>query len=74
MNYLQARILEAAGMPLTGYQKFLLELKEDIPVINAFGYYGRDGGRKQKGRLPRDGRIRRHQRQSELDGGDPLGD
>ena len=43
MNYLQARMLKACGMPLTGYQKFLLDLKEDIPIINAFGYYGKDG-------------------------------
>ena len=42
-NYLQTRIMQMYGSPMTGYQKFLLELSEDIPVINAFGYYTKDG-------------------------------
>ena len=28
---------------MTGYQKFLLELSEQIPVINTLGYWGADG-------------------------------
>ncbi|MBR2256186.1 MAG: sulfatase-like hydrolase/transferase [Blautia sp.] len=43
MNYLQTMLIDSYGGRLTGYQKFLKELKKDIPVINAFGYYGADG-------------------------------
>ena len=42
-NYLQTLVLQSYGAPLTGYQKFLSHLREDVPVINAFGYYTADG-------------------------------
>ena len=42
-NFLAPRILSLYGSPLTGYQKFLMELSEDIPVINAFGYFTKEG-------------------------------
>ena len=43
MNYLQTILAQIYGGPLTGYQKFLSELRKEVPVINAFGYYGRNG-------------------------------
>lgn len=33
VNYLGGLLLEAAGLPLTGYQKFLSSLMEQLPVI-----------------------------------------
>lgn len=43
MNYLQSILLEDAGLPMTGYQKYLLELMEQIPAVTARGYWGADG-------------------------------
>ena len=36
-NYLGAKVLEAAGLKLPAYQKFLLELSESCPVVSAAG-------------------------------------
>ena len=33
-NYLGARLLEAAGVPLSDYQRYLLRLQEEYPVIS----------------------------------------
>ncbi len=35
VNYLAAEALSAAGVPLSAYQNYLLELKEEYPVISA---------------------------------------
>lgn len=43
LNYLQSIMLDVTGMKMTGYNKYLLELMQDIPAINASGYYGADG-------------------------------
>ena len=43
VNYLQSVMLEAAGLNMTGYNKFLLEMHEKIPVITGNGYIGDDG-------------------------------
>ena len=43
MNYLQAVLMKETGLRMTGYQKYLLELSEKIPVINTVGYWGSDG-------------------------------
>lgn len=43
MNYLQSILMESCGLPMTGYQKYLLELSEKIPAITANGYWGADG-------------------------------
>lgn len=43
LNYLQSLMLDSAGMKLTGYNKYLLNLMKDVPAINASGYYGADG-------------------------------
>ena len=34
-NYLGAMTLQAAGLPLNGYQNYLLSLYEQVPVISA---------------------------------------
>lgn len=36
-NYLGAKVLEAAGIKLPAYQRFLLELSESCPVVTAAG-------------------------------------
>ncbi len=43
LNYLQSIMLDVAGMKMTGYNKYLLNLMQDVPAINASGYYGADG-------------------------------
>lgn len=43
MNYLQTLLLETIGGGLTGYQKFLKEVQEQVPVLTANGYWGADG-------------------------------
>jgi hypothetical protein len=42
-NYLGAKIADLVGMPLTGYQKFLIELNEEIPVLTSHGYLDKEG-------------------------------
>lgn len=42
-NYLSSYLLKLAGLEMTGYNKFLLNLQEKVPVINAVGYIGDDG-------------------------------
>ena len=42
-NYLGAYLLKMAGIPLTGYQKFLLQMREQIPAMNAYGYFSPEG-------------------------------
>ena len=42
-NYLTTYLAEVTGMEKTGYLQFLTELREDIPAINAIGYWGSDG-------------------------------
>lgn len=42
LNYLQSILFDAADLPMTGYQKYLLDLMQDIPAINSYGYWGAD--------------------------------
>lgn len=42
-NYVSAYLTEMIGAPLTGYQKFLMDLYKEIPVITAHGYICADG-------------------------------
>jgi phosphoglycerol transferase MdoB-like AlkP superfamily enzyme len=42
-NYLSSYLLRLAGCNLTGYQKYLLDLMEDVPVLSAICYIGDDG-------------------------------
>lgn len=42
-NYLTTYLAEAAGIETTGYLEFLTRLREEVPAINAIGYWGKDG-------------------------------
>lgn len=42
LNYLSAMLMETAGLPLTGYQQFLLQLHETVPALNSVGYMDTD--------------------------------
>lgn len=42
-NYLSGILLENAGVPLTGYQKYLMKLMEQLPVINGNVYRDSQG-------------------------------
>ena len=43
LNYLSALLMDAGNLPMTGYQKYLLELWETAPVINTVGVRDADG-------------------------------
>ena len=43
MNYLGAMLLEEAGLPLSGYHKFLLNQQKQIPALAAGAYMDPDG-------------------------------
>ncbi len=43
VNYLSGILLENAGVPLTGYQQYLMNLMEELPVINANVYRDSQG-------------------------------
>lgn len=42
-NYLSSLLLKTAGLPMTNYNQFLLDMSTEIPVINANGYIDKDG-------------------------------
>lgn len=42
-NYLSTYLADVAGLEKTGYQEFLTDLREEVPCINAYGYWGSDG-------------------------------
>ena len=42
-NYLSGLLLETAGMSMTPYQNFVLDVREKIPAMNMIGYLGDDG-------------------------------
>ncbi len=42
-NYLSTYLAEVTGMETTGYMKYLTKLRQEIPAINALGYWGADG-------------------------------
>ena len=43
LNYLGSRLVEAAGLPTTSYQRFLLAMREAVPAINLNGFLTADG-------------------------------
>jgi phosphoglycerol transferase MdoB-like AlkP superfamily enzyme len=43
MNYLSSLMLDAAGMEMTDYNKYLLDLYKDVPCITVFGHYDAEG-------------------------------
>ena len=42
-NYLSAYLMKVIGGKMTAYQKYLLDLYEQVPVITANAYQGKDG-------------------------------
>ena len=43
VNYLSAAIMKAAGLPMTAYQKYLIDLQKKLPVISTVGLLDADG-------------------------------
>ncbi|MEG2072922.1 MAG: LTA synthase family protein [Oscillospiraceae bacterium] len=43
LNYLSSMLMDAANLPKTDYQSFLLQLQRTVPAMNANGYRGTDG-------------------------------
>ena len=43
LNYLYSILADRLNLPMTGYQKYLLDLSEEIPVLAAGGYWTADG-------------------------------
>ncbi len=41
LNYLSTYLMEVAGLSKSAYQQFLTDMKEEIPAINALGYYSK---------------------------------
>lgn len=48
-NYLGSYLLSLTGLQKTGYQQYLLRQRQTLPVMNSFGYLGRDGAMHQWG-------------------------
>ena len=42
-NYLSTYLAEVAGIKKTGYLEYLTKLREEIPAINAIGYWDKKG-------------------------------
>lgn len=42
-NYLRPLLLQTANCEISSYDRFLLELMEEYPAINAFGYFDKEG-------------------------------
>ncbi|MCR5701906.1 MAG: LTA synthase family protein [Lachnospiraceae bacterium] len=42
-NYLHSVMLDVVGLEKTGYNKFLLDMNKQVPVITVNGYFGADG-------------------------------
>ena len=46
MNYVVPTLLDIAGVPLTPYYSYMLQLKEQVPILTAYGdYYDAQGNR-----------------------------
>lgn len=45
LNFLSNLMLEAAGLELPAYNRFLADVKEFIPAMNSFGYYSKEQGK-----------------------------
>ena len=43
INYLGPTILKAAGLPLSGYQTYLNNLRNEVPVVSGIGMVDKDG-------------------------------
>ncbi len=45
LNFLAGHLLDAAGLPRTAYHKYLGELEQTIPAMNALGYFSLEQGK-----------------------------
>lgn len=45
INYLGRYLLEAAGLELPAYYRFLADMEEQVPAMNTYGYYSVSKGR-----------------------------
>lgn len=43
LNYLYSILAERLDLPMTGYQRYLADLSEELPVLAAGGYWTKDG-------------------------------
>ena len=43
LNYLSALLMDTANLPMTGYQKYLLDLWQTVPVVNTVGVRDAEG-------------------------------
>ena len=43
LNYLSALLMDTANLPMTGYQKYLLDLWQSVPVVNTVGVRDAEG-------------------------------
>lgn len=43
LNYLYSILADRLELPMTSYQRYLLDLSEEIPVLAAGGYWTKDG-------------------------------
>ena len=43
VNYVTAEVMNVAGLPMTAYQKYLVDLKEELPVISTVGLLDAEG-------------------------------
>lgn len=43
INYLAPIVLKKAGLPLSGYQTYLDNLRKSVPVVSGIGYVDKDG-------------------------------
>ncbi len=44
INYLSSLFLDAAGLKMSDYNRYLMELHDKLPVVSAVGYYDNEGG------------------------------
>ena len=42
MNYIQSILTKTAGVKMTGYQRFLNEVRKEVPTITSQGYWGKE--------------------------------
>ena len=43
MNYIQSILTKTAVVKMTGYQRFLNEVRKEVPTITSQGYWGKNG-------------------------------
>ncbi len=44
LNFLSSYVYDAAGLTMPAYNRFLRELEEIVPAVNAYGYYSKTAG------------------------------